>query len=92
MDLDFANSPFTDDQVKSGEIEEAFEDPFALRLIPDSDRDDGQTRFYLLGKTVSNRPLFIVFWTNGKQARIFAAREATSDEISYYERHAAENI
>lgn len=90
MDLDFTDVPFDTKQIKPHEIEEIFEDPFSIRLLPDAERADGEVRYYLLGKTISNRHLFLAFWTNGKKARVAAAREMSENETSYYDRKLAE--
>ncbi|MGJ8694828.1 MAG: BrnT family toxin [Verrucomicrobiaceae bacterium] len=90
MDLDFADTPFDTKFIKPHEIEEIFEDPFSIRLIPDTDREDGETRFYLLGRTIGNRSLFLCFWTDGKRARVIGAREMSEDESAYYDRKLAE--
>jgi uncharacterized DUF497 family protein len=90
MELDFTDTPFDTKAIKPHEIEEIFEDPFAIRLLPDNDRADGEARFYLIGKTIGNRGLFLAFWSNGKNARVVSARELESDEEAYYERKLAE--
>ena len=90
MELDFSGVSFDTKKIKPHEIEEVFEDPFAIRLLPDVDREDGEARFYLLGKTISNRGLFLSFWSNGKKARVVAARELSEDEGAYYDRVTAE--
>ena len=90
MELDFTDVPFDTKDFKPHEIEEIFEDPFSIRLLPDSDRSDGEVRFYLLGKSITNRHLFLSFWTNGKRARVIAAREMSENEASYYDRKLAE--
>ncbi len=90
MEIDFTNTPFNPKEIKPPEIEEVFEDPFSIRLIPDHEREDGEVRYYLLGKTIANRHLFLAFWTNGKKARVTAAREMSEDEASYYDRKLAE--
>lgn len=90
MELDFSNTPFDTTAFKPHEIEEIFEDPFSLRLLPDADRADGEARYYLLGRTIGNRALFLAFWSNGKQARVAAARDMTEDEIAFYDRKLAE--
>jgi len=90
MDIDFADAPFDLKKTRPHEIEEVFEDPFALRLLPDTDREDGQIRYYLLGKTINNRGLFLAFWSNGKKARVISARDLSDDECAYYDRTAAE--
>ncbi len=90
MELDFTDVPFDTRKIKPHEIEEIFEDPFSIRLLPDSERADNETRYYLLGKTIGNRHLFLAFWSNGKKARVVAAREMSEDEASYYDRKLAE--
>lgn len=71
------------------EIEESFEDPFAIRLLPDS-LPDRNARYFLLGRAVSGRLLFQVFRTDGKIYRVVASREMTEAEASFYERKNAE--
>ena len=90
MELDFTDASFDTKDFKPHEIEEIFEDPFAIRLIPDNERGDGEVRFYLVGRTIGNRGLFLSFWTNGKKARVVASRELSDDENSYYDRKLAE--
>lgn len=90
MELEFTDTPFDTKATKPHEIEEVFEDPFSLRLIPDHDRADGEARFYLIGKTIGNRGLFLAFWSDGKRARVVSARDLTPDEEAYYERRLAE--
>jgi uncharacterized DUF497 family protein len=48
------------------------------------------TRYFIIGRTVTNRYLFAVFWTDGKQYRVLACRDCTDDEISFYDRKNAE--
>ncbi len=90
MELDFTDVPFDTKKFKPHEIEEIFEDPFSIRLLPDAEREDNETRYYLLGKTIGNRHLFLAFWSNGKKARVVAARDMSEDEASYYDRKLAE--
>lgn len=90
MELDFTDVPFDTKAIKPHEIEEIFEDPFSIRLLPDVDREDGEVRYYLLGRTIGNRSLFLSFWGDGKKARVCAAREMAPDESAYYDRKLAE--
>lgn len=90
MELDFTDVPFDTKFIKPHEIEEVFEDPFSIRLLPDVDREDGEVRYYLLGRTIGNRPIFLSFWGDGKKARVCAAREMAADESAYYDRKLAE--
>lgn len=86
MELDLLDVHFNLKEIKPREIEEALEDPFAVRLLPDSDRVRGDARFYALGRTVSDRYLFLCFWTDGKKVRVISARDLTESERKYYDR------
>lgn len=90
MELDLIDVHFDLKSMTPREIEEAMEDPFAIRFLPDNDRPDSETRFYALGRTVADRHLFLCFWTDGKTARVVAAREASEGEQRFYERKYAE--
>lgn len=74
------------------EIEEVFEDPFSIRLLPEAEGAGGEARYYALGKTINNRPIFVVFWTDGKKYRVIACRDMTEDEILFYDRKNAETL
>ncbi len=90
MELDLSDSPLDLKAFKPHELEEIFEDPFALRFLPDVDDPDIESRFYALGRTVGDRHLFLSFWTDGKSARIIAAREMTESEKRFYQRNYGE--
>lgn len=90
MDFDWIDAPFDLKKISPREIEETYEDPFSLRLLPESDATGGRSRFFCLGKTVGNRPVFSVFWTDGKKYRVIYAREMTPDEVSFYDRRNTE--
>lgn len=68
------------------EIEESFEDPHSLRLIPDSRRFAEESRAFCLGKTLTGRGIFSVFWADGKRVRVISARPLTDEEDYFYER------
>jgi len=86
MELDLTDSPLDLKLTNPRELEEILEDPFAIRLLPDVDREDGENRYYMLGRTVQDKHLFIAFWTDGKIARVYAAREMTESELRFYQR------
>lgn len=86
MELDLTDSPLDLKAITPRELEELLEDPFGIRLLPDVDREDGQARYYTLGRTVGDRHLFVSFWTDGKIARIHAARDMTESELRFYQR------
>jgi uncharacterized DUF497 family protein len=90
MELDLLDVQFDLRNIKPRELEEAFEDPFSVRFLPDNDRPDGATRYYGLGRTVSDRYLFFSFWTDGKTTRVVAAREMSDGEQRFYDRKYAE--
>ena len=62
MDFDWINPAF---ELKSfptpKDIEESFEDPFSIRLMPNSARFSSQARYINLGRTLSGKGLFSVY-------------------------------
>ncbi|HEX5222358.1 MAG TPA: hypothetical protein VFZ59_22585 [Verrucomicrobiae bacterium] len=68
------------------EVEESFEDPFAVKLLPDSPRFSVQARFFNLGVTAGGEGVFSVYRTNGKQIRIIYARTFQPEERFFYQR------
>jgi len=68
------------------EVEESFEDPFAIKLLPDSPRFSAQARFFNLGRSVSGIGVFSVYRTNGKQIRVIYARPFDPEEQFFYQR------
>jgi uncharacterized DUF497 family protein len=85
MDFDWLDAPFDLKTVTPREIEESFEDPFCLRLLPEKD-GPGANRYFHLGKSVGNRPIWSLFWTDGKKYRIIFSRDMTPEELNFYER------
>lgn len=92
MEFDWIDCYFDLTDITPQEVEEVFEDPFAIRLLPEIDHDAGDARYFNLGKTINNRYLFSVFWTDGKLCRVILCREMTPDEASFYDRKNAEWI
>ena len=90
MELDLIDVRFDLRSCKPREIEEALEDPFAIRFLPDCERPDGEARYYALGRTVGNRYLFLAFWTDGKIIRVIAVRDMAECEQRFYDRKYAE--
>jgi uncharacterized DUF497 family protein len=77
--------------LASGEIEESFEDPFSLRIFPDTELEPGrEARYFCLGRSVAGKALFSVFWTDGKSHRVIFSRPATEEEIVFLERKTQE--
>jgi uncharacterized DUF497 family protein len=78
-------------EVSQKEVEESFEDPFSIRLLPDlDDSSASEARYFILGKSVSGRALFTVFWTDGKRYRVIQSRPMTEAEIGFYDRKNAD--
>lgn len=90
MEIDLLDVQFDLKNIKPRELEEAIEDPFSLRFLPDNERADGASRYFGLGRTVSDRHLFFSFWTDGKITRIITARDMTESERKFYDRKYAE--
>ena len=87
MEFDWNNPPGgLDSSLTQREIEESFEDPFALRVLPDSPRFSVQTRFFNLGMSAGGTGIFSVYRTNGKQVRIIYARQFQPEERFFYQR------
>lgn len=87
MEFDWNNPPFEwDSSLTPRDVEESFEDPFAIRLLPDSSRFAAQARFFNLGRTANGLGIFSVYRTNGKQIRVIFARPFAPEEHFYYQR------
>jgi uncharacterized protein len=87
MEFDWNNSPFgMGSSLTQREVEESFEDPFAIKLLPDSPRFAVQARFFNLGVTAGGDGVFSVYRTNGKQIRIIFARPFQPEERFFYQR------
>ncbi len=50
MDFDWLEVPFDLRKVPPREIEETFEDPFSLRLLPEMPSRSGEARYFNLGE------------------------------------------
>jgi uncharacterized protein len=87
MEFDWNNTPFNlDSSLTQREIEESFEDPFALKVLPDSPRFSVKARFFNLGTSAGGTGIFSVYRTNGKQIRVLYARQFEPEERFFYQR------
>jgi len=87
MEFDWNNPPFEmDGSLSQREIEESFEDAFAIRLLPDSVRFSVQARFFNLGMSVNGTGIFSVYRTNGRLVRVMHARAFEPEERFFYQR------
>lgn len=87
MDFDWNNPPFNlNANLSIKDIEESFEDPFAIKLLPDSPRFSAQARFFNLGLSAGGQGVFTVYRTNGKSVRVIFARTFEPEERFFYQR------
>ena len=87
MEFDWTNLPLNlESSLTEREVEESFEDPFALRVLPDSSRFSVQARFFNLGVSAGGAGIFSVYRTNGKVARVLYARPFEPEERFFYQR------
>jgi uncharacterized DUF497 family protein len=92
MEFDWTGTSFTPEVISFKEIEESFEDPFSIRLLPDTDDGEGrEARYFILGRAISNRAIFSVFWTDGKRYRVVFSRLMTQEEETFYDRKNSES-
>ena len=92
MDFDWLDASFDLKKITPKEIEESFEDPFAVKLLPDSPRFSVQARFFNLGMSVSGAGIFSVYRTNGKQVRVVFARPFEPEERFFYQRRMEQTL
>jgi hypothetical protein len=93
MDFDWNNPPFSmADSISISDIEESFEDPFAVRLMPDSSRFAVQARYFNLGVSANGAGIFSIYRTNGKSVRVVFARPFAPEEKYFYQRKVNQNL
>ena len=86
MEFDWEKQPLQPDcSLKQREVEESFEDPFSVRLLPDSPQFSEKARFFNLGITSSGQGVFSIYRANGKQIRVILARPFEPEELFFYE-------
>jgi uncharacterized DUF497 family protein len=90
--MEFEWSLYKSNKLSAEEISESFEDPFSLRLLPDSNRFAAQNRFFSLGCSNKGTAIFAVYTSTGKVIRVVAARPMTEEETYFYERKSKENL
>lgn len=86
MEFDWNNPPFELGSLTQREIEESFEDPFAVRLMPDTPRFGVQARYFNLGMSAGGVGVYSVYRTNGKLVRVMLARPFEPEERFFYQR------
>jgi len=91
MEFDWSSTSFTPEDIPQKEIEESFEDPFSIRIMPEIDQLPGrEARYFILGRSISNRAIFSAFWTDGKRYRVIFSRAMSPDEETFYDRKNSE--
>jgi uncharacterized DUF497 family protein len=88
--MEFDWSLYNTSAVSVEEVAESFEDPFSLRLLPDSNRFASQNRFFSLGASNDGKGIFAVYTSTGKIVRVIMARQMTDEESFFYERKSQE--
>ena len=87
MEFDWEKQPLQPDcSLKTREVEESFEDPFSVRLLPDSTQFSKKARYFNLGKSGGGQGVFSIYRANGKQIQIILARPFEPEESFFYER------
>jgi hypothetical protein len=93
MEFDWNNPPFEmDGSLTQREIEESFEDPFAIKLLPDTPRFSVQARFFNMGMSAAGVGVFSVYRTNGRSIRVMLARVFEPEERFFYQRKLDQNL
>jgi hypothetical protein len=92
MEFDWNNPPFELGSLTQREIEESFEDAFAIRLLPDSPRFGLQARFFNLGMSAGGIGIISVYRTNGRLVRVMRARPFEPEERFFYQRKMSQNL
>ncbi len=91
MEFDWTETGFLPQGLTTKEVEESFEDPFSIRIMPEIEEVAGrEARYFILGRGISNRAIFSVFWTDGKRYRVVFARQMSPDEETFYDRKNSE--
>jgi len=90
--MEFEWSLYKSNKLSPEEIAESFEDPFSLRLLPDSNRFAAQNRFFSLGYSNAGKGIFAVYTSTGKIVRVLVARTMTEDETYFYKRKSKDSL
>ena len=86
MEFDWNNPPFELGSLTQREIEESFEDPFAVRLMPDTPRFGVQARFFNLGMSAGGLGIYSIYRTNGRLIRVLMSRPFEPEERFFYQK------
>ena len=92
MEFDWNSSAVELGSLNQREVEESFEDPFAVRLMPDSPRFGVQARFFNLGMSAGGVGICSVYRTNGKMLRVLHARPFEPEERYFYQKKMSQTL
>lgn len=86
MEFNWKDKPFSLDEQRLAEVdvEESFEDPFAVKIMPGDESFSGRARFFNLGKSAKGNGIISCYQTNGKVVRVIHARNFVEDENYFY--------
>ena len=87
MDFDWEKRPsLALGSLKARDVEESFEDPFAVSLLPDSAQFSEKVRYFNLGRAANGEGVFSIYRANGRQIQVIHARPFEAEENFFYER------
>jgi len=90
--MEFDWSLYATPEIPPLEVQESFEDPFGLRILPGNGPLAEHSRFICLGKSLAGKSVFSLYSSDGKKMRPIASRLMTAPESFFYERKAKEAL
>ncbi|MBM4455321.1 MAG: BrnT family toxin [Verrucomicrobia bacterium] len=90
--MDFDWTLYSTPEISPAEVQESFEDPFCLRILPGGGPLAEHSRFLCLGKGLSGKPIFSVYSSDGRKMRPIVSRLMSEPESYFYERKAKETL
>jgi len=91
MEFEWTGLGLESGDIPTREVEESFEDPFSIRLLPELEEGASrEARYFILGRSISGRALFTVFWTDGRRYRVILSRPMTPEEEAFFDRKNSE--
>ena len=93
MDFNWAKPPYEcGGSLTEQEIEESFEDPFAIKIMPDASRFSVQARYFNLGRTNAGTGIISFYRTDGKMIQVIHSRAFDDEEAYFYQRKLNQSI
>lgn len=90
--MEFEWSLYSTPEIPPAEVQESFEDPFCLRILPGGGPLAEHSRFLCLGRCLSGKSIFSLYSSDGKKMRPIVSRPMTGPESFFYERRAKESL